>query len=225
MMAACERTLAEGNSIMMFPEGTRSADGRLQRVQARRLHARAAHARARSCRSSSRAPPTRCRSAASSCRGVTRSASACSTRFRTRASPTTRSRALTERVRAIIAAELSPDQPIPPRPAAAALRACSRVPPQAREVVDFADARPPTVPLTGRESREARHAAKRDLRTARSVRCDGSLIAGGRVLRPLLRAAAVRRLSADAAAARPTSTSIGSSTAGCAPGRGRGRSS
>src|SRR5262249_52868658 len=30
MMAACERTLGEGNSIMMFPEGTRSADGRLK---------------------------------------------------------------------------------------------------------------------------------------------------------------------------------------------------
>jgi len=30
MMAACEQTLAEGSSIMMFPEGTRSADGRLK---------------------------------------------------------------------------------------------------------------------------------------------------------------------------------------------------
>ena len=30
MMAACEMTIAEGNSIMMFPEGTRSADGRLR---------------------------------------------------------------------------------------------------------------------------------------------------------------------------------------------------
>ncbi len=30
MMAACERTLGEGSSIMMFPEGTRSRDGRLQ---------------------------------------------------------------------------------------------------------------------------------------------------------------------------------------------------
>jgi len=30
MMAACERTLAEGNSVMMFPEGTRSVDGRLR---------------------------------------------------------------------------------------------------------------------------------------------------------------------------------------------------
>ncbi len=30
MMAASEQTLAEGNSIMMFPEGTRSADGRLK---------------------------------------------------------------------------------------------------------------------------------------------------------------------------------------------------
>jgi 1-acyl-sn-glycerol-3-phosphate acyltransferase len=33
MMRACERTLAEGNSIMMFPEGTRSLDGRLQRFK------------------------------------------------------------------------------------------------------------------------------------------------------------------------------------------------
>lgn len=30
MMAACEQTLGEGSSIMMFPEGTRSADGRLK---------------------------------------------------------------------------------------------------------------------------------------------------------------------------------------------------
>ncbi len=30
MMVACERTLAEGSSVMMFPEGTRSRDGRLQ---------------------------------------------------------------------------------------------------------------------------------------------------------------------------------------------------
>jgi 1-acyl-sn-glycerol-3-phosphate acyltransferase len=30
MMRACERTLAAGNSIMMFPEGTRSVDGRLR---------------------------------------------------------------------------------------------------------------------------------------------------------------------------------------------------
>jgi 1-acyl-sn-glycerol-3-phosphate acyltransferase len=30
MMAACEQTLRAGNSIMMFPEGTRSRDGRLQ---------------------------------------------------------------------------------------------------------------------------------------------------------------------------------------------------
>src|SRR5690606_37635119 len=30
MMEACEKTLAEGNSIMMFPEGTRSRDGLLR---------------------------------------------------------------------------------------------------------------------------------------------------------------------------------------------------
>jgi 1-acyl-sn-glycerol-3-phosphate acyltransferase len=30
MMAACERTLKEGNAIMMFPEGTRSFDGKLK---------------------------------------------------------------------------------------------------------------------------------------------------------------------------------------------------
>jgi 1-acyl-sn-glycerol-3-phosphate acyltransferase len=30
MMVACEQTLRAGNSIMMFPEGTRSADGRLK---------------------------------------------------------------------------------------------------------------------------------------------------------------------------------------------------
>jgi 1-acyl-sn-glycerol-3-phosphate acyltransferase len=30
MMVACERTLGEGNPIMMFPEGTRSLDGKLK---------------------------------------------------------------------------------------------------------------------------------------------------------------------------------------------------
>jgi len=30
MMTACEQTLADGSSIMMFPEGTRSLDGRLK---------------------------------------------------------------------------------------------------------------------------------------------------------------------------------------------------
>ena len=30
MMAMCEETLAEGSSVMIFPEGTRSADGRLK---------------------------------------------------------------------------------------------------------------------------------------------------------------------------------------------------
>jgi len=30
MMTACEKTLADGSSIMMFPEGTRSMDGRLK---------------------------------------------------------------------------------------------------------------------------------------------------------------------------------------------------
>ena len=35
MMGACRVTLAEGNSIMMFPEGTRSLDGRLRAFKTR----------------------------------------------------------------------------------------------------------------------------------------------------------------------------------------------
>jgi len=34
MMRACEQTLADGNPIMMFPEGTRSPDGRLKAFKA-----------------------------------------------------------------------------------------------------------------------------------------------------------------------------------------------
>jgi 1-acyl-sn-glycerol-3-phosphate acyltransferase len=33
MMAACERTLAEGSSVLLFPEGTRSADGHLKQFK------------------------------------------------------------------------------------------------------------------------------------------------------------------------------------------------
>jgi 1-acyl-sn-glycerol-3-phosphate acyltransferase len=33
MMRACEETMAEGNSIMMFPEGTRSPSGRLRQFK------------------------------------------------------------------------------------------------------------------------------------------------------------------------------------------------
>ena len=33
MMRACERTLTAGNSIMMFPEGTRSPSGRMRRFK------------------------------------------------------------------------------------------------------------------------------------------------------------------------------------------------
>lgn len=33
MMAACERHLAAGSSVMIFPEGTRSVDGRLKRLK------------------------------------------------------------------------------------------------------------------------------------------------------------------------------------------------
>ena len=159
MMAACERTLAEGNSIMMFPEGTRSPDGRLQAVQARRLHAGAAHRACRSCRSSSRARRARCRSAASCCRAGTRSASACSTRSRTRASPTQSVEALTERVRALIAAELRATRARPPR-----LGRCSR-PRAAASRVDFARAARLSV-RSGMRVRGTAHAASRDFRTA-----------------------------------------------------------
>ena len=81
MMKACERTLDQGNSIMMFPEGTRSSTGddagRSSRVRSS-SPARPEHP---SCRSSSPVRPMHCPSEGSCWQGTSPDqASACSIR-------------------------------------------------------------------------------------------------------------------------------------------------
>jgi len=81
MMRHCDRALADGNSIFMFPEGTRSTNGRLRSFKL--APSRSRHAIGfRSNRSSCAGPPRRYPSADSSFRVATRSRSKCSTSFR-----------------------------------------------------------------------------------------------------------------------------------------------
>jgi 1-acyl-sn-glycerol-3-phosphate acyltransferase len=102
MMAECEQTIDEGNSIMMFPEGTRSPTGEMRPFKPGAFEI-ALRTRTPILPIVISEPPTPCPNEGSCSRADIRSASVFSIRFRTSSSPTCPSDELTAHVRGVIA--------------------------------------------------------------------------------------------------------------------------